>query len=361
MFFVTLHPIHTNIDTMKKLTNIASLLLCILIGTVAQAQENQENKDARYLAGAVPEENGKVVFTKEYSIPGMAQDEVFDRMLQWMDARLKENQNDSRVLYTNREKGQIVGTVDEWIVFSSSALSLDRTRILAQLTVLCQPEACTFRIEKIRYIYREGEEKYVAEEWITDKYALNKSQTKLVRGLAKWRRKTVDYMDNLFQQAADALSAVPEEAAVQPAPEAVQEASTPKKQIVIKPQNKVTVQPGTVTKQATPDELPDDLIQPNAGRLVIVIGDDPFNQTMMTANAGGSLGRMDGRRVVFTILSPEQPHDQLDRADTYTVRFYPNGSTTPSVELQCRKLATPETPQGMPRTYVGEILKATVQ
>lgn len=362
----------------KNLTKIASLLLCILISTMAQAQENPENKDARYLKGAVPEVDGKVVFTKEYSIPGMAQDEVFDRMQQWMDTRLKENKNDSRILYTNKEKGQIVGMVDEWIVFSSTALSLDRTRILAQLTVLCQPEACTFSIEKIRYIYREGEEKYTAEEWITDKYALNKSQTKLVRGLAKWRRKTVDYMDNLFQQAAEALSAVPEEAAVQPAPEVEQEAATPKRQVIITPKNKVTVQPGeatptttnptptptqtpAATKQVTPDQLSDDLIQPNAGRLVIVIGDDPFNQTMMTANAGGSLGKMDGRRVVFTILSPDQPHDQMDRTDTYTVRFYPNGSNVPSVELQCRKLASPETPEGMPRTYVGEILKATVQ
>ena len=360
---------------MKKLTTIASLLLCLLlIGPAAQAQE--KNEDARYLAGAVPEVEGKVVFTKEYCIPGMTQDEVFDRMLQWMDARLKENKNDSRVLYSNKEKGQIVGTVDEWIVFSSNALSLDRTRLLAQFTVLCQPEACTFSVEKIRYIYREGEERYTAEEWITDKYALNKSQTKLVRGLAKWRRKTVDYMDNLFQQAADALSAVPDETAVEPAPEAVQEAATPKRQVVITPKNKVTVQPAkatptapvvsptpapAATKQASPDELSDDLIQPNAGRLVIVIGDDPFNQTMMTANAGGSLGRMNGRRVVFTILSPEQSHDLLDSTDTYTVRFYPNGSTVPSVELQCRKLASPETPEGMPRTYVGEILKATVQ
>ena len=32
-------------------------------------------------------------------------------------------------------------------------------------------------VEKIRFNYREGKEKYTAEEWITDKYALNKSQT----------------------------------------------------------------------------------------------------------------------------------------------------------------------------------------
>lgn len=361
---------------MKNLTKITSLLICLLmLGTTMQAQENQANKDAQYLAGAVPEVDGKVVFTKEYSIPGMSQDEIFDRMNQWMDTRLKENKNEgSRIVYTNKEMGQIVGLVDEWIVFSSSALSLDRTRILAQLTVLCQPEACTFKIEKIRYIYREGEEKYVAEEWITDKYALNKSKTKLTRGLAKWRRKTVDYMNNLFTQAADALSAVAEEPAVQTKPDTTEEASIPQQKVVIVPKKKVilkdnnaaaapqaTPQAPASTKTVSPADLTEDLIQPNAGRLVIVIGNDPFNQTMMTANAGGSLGKMNGKRVVFTILSPDQSHELMDNTDEYTVRFYPNGSNTPSVELKCRKLATPETPEGMPRTYVGEIINATVQ
>lgn len=360
---------------MKNLTKITSLLICLLmLGTTMQAQEKQVNKDAQYLEGAVPEVDGKVVFTKEYSIPGMSQDEIFDRMNQWMDTRLKENKNNSRILYANKEKGQIVGTVDEWIVFSSSALSLDRTRILAQLTVLCQPEACTFNIEKIRYIYREGEEKYDAEDWITDDYALNKSKTKLIRGLAKWRRKTVDYVNKLFTQAADALSAVAEEPAVQTTPDTTEVASIPQQQVVIVPKKKVILKDNNAAavpqvapqapagaKTVAPAELTEDLIQPNAGRLVIIIGNDPFNQTMMTANAGGSLGEMNGKRVVFTILSPDQSHELMDSTNEYTVRFYPNGSNTPSVELQCRKLATPETPDGMPRTYVGEIINATVQ
>ena len=55
-----------------------------------------------------------------------------------MEARLKKNANTSRVVYTNPEEGQIVGTGDEWIVFSSSALSLDRTKILYQLSVVCR-------------------------------------------------------------------------------------------------------------------------------------------------------------------------------------------------------------------------------
>ena len=41
----------------------------------------------------------------------------------------------------------------------------------------------------------------------TDKYALNKTKTKLVRGLAKWRRKTVDFADDIFMDVAVAFGA----------------------------------------------------------------------------------------------------------------------------------------------------------
>ena len=86
----------------------------------------------------------------------MSQDEIYERLLGWMDARLKENENNSRVVFSDKEKGQIVGIGDEWIVFSSTALSLDRTKILYQLTVTCQPEKSVLEVEKIRFNYREG-------------------------------------------------------------------------------------------------------------------------------------------------------------------------------------------------------------
>ena len=179
------------------------MLFCLCMPALLHAQRD----DSKYLAGAVPEVDGKVVFTKDFSIPGMSQDTIYSRLLRWMDARLAKNGNNSRVVFSDKEKGQIVGIGDEWIVFSSTALSLDRTKILYQLTVTCQPEKCVFEVEKIRFNYREGKEKYTAEEWITDKYALNKSQTKLVRGLAKWRRKTVDFVDALCIEVTEALSA----------------------------------------------------------------------------------------------------------------------------------------------------------
>lgn len=322
---------------------MAAGLICLFISLAAMAQKQD---DTRYLEGAVPLVNGKVIFSHEYSLKGMSQDEIYDSVLAWMEQRLKKNENNSRILYTNKEKGQIIGIGEEWIIFKKSALSLDRTFITYQLTVTCQPNVCKFNIEKIRYEYREGEEKYTAEEWITDKYALNKSKTKLVRGLAKWRRKTIDFVDTYFDQLGEILSPASAQTAQQAMP------STPA------PEQK-TVSQQTKQHELKPEELTTDMIPVGTGKLVIVIGTDLFNQTIMTANSGGSLGQVDGKTVIFTILSPEQPHTALDKASEYNVRFYPNGATQPSIELQCRKMPSPEVPEGMPRTYVGEIVKAT--
>jgi hypothetical protein len=326
------------------------LLACFCLPITLCAQRENEKPDSEYLAGAVPQVDGKVVFAQTWELPGASQEAIYTRMLGWMQERLAKNDNaTSRVLYTNPEKGEIVGTGDEWIVFQSTALSLDRTRIVYQLTVFCTAGKCTLEIEKIRYIYRNGDEKYTADEWITDKYALNKAQTKLVRGLRKWRRKTVDFAHNLFDDAGKALG--------------VNAVTT----VTPQPQMPVTVSPATPAPVASqsltevqPDALSANLIKAGTGKLVVVIGTDAFNMTMLTANVGGSLGKMAGKPVVYTILSPDQPYQTLENADTYTVRFYPNGATEPSLVLECKKVPTTAAADGLPRTYVGEIVKAFI-
>ena len=380
---------------MKRTTKLLFVLACLCLPLLLQAQKRD---DGKYLAGAVPEVDGKVVFSKEFSIPGMSQDEIFERMQKWMQVRLKRNGNEtSRVVYANKEKGQVIGMGEEWIVFSSTALALDRTSVQYQIGAFCQPETCELRIEKIRYTYGEGrdQEKYVAEEWITDEYALNKSRTKLVRGLAKWRRNTVDFVDALCVEAADALSAASieqilasadaeednektdeesEKAVVNAGPTVI----TPKREVshVTPQENKKQTQAVVATpveptqpaiastdgyRETDPAQLSSDIIQIGSGKLVVVIGTDAFNMTMMTANAGGSLGKMSGKPVIYTFLTPDQNHDQIDRAEIYTVRFYPNGQQEPSVILECKKLPSQEPLEGQPRMYIGEILKAWIK
>ena len=384
---------------MNKFT-ILFLTLFLMLPTAMKADSAKDKKDdTRYLVGAVPEVDGKVVFSKEFQIPGMSQTQIFDTITKWMNERLKENKNiDSRVVYSDEAKGTIAGVGEEWIVFSSSALSLDRTLINYQITVTCKPGSCLVELEKIRFTYRDTE-KYKAEEWITDKYALNKAKTKLVRGLAKWRRKTVDLVDDLCLGAAEALSATTAKAPVEEKKEEKKEVKavvnsgptviTPKKQVTVEPAQAAEKASEGIVKDAqvievpqvkkpaalvpaqksqqqeyktiAPEQLSADAIQTGAGKLVIVIGQEPFNMTMMTANSGGSLGKVNGKPVVFSILSPDQPYEQMEKAESYTIRFYPTGQTEPTVILECKKLPSPATMEGMPRTYVGEILKAMVK
>ena len=358
---------------MKNL--IAFLFLSfLLVSPGVWAQSNDaDNDESRYLEGAVPEMDGKVVFTKEFKIPGMTQEQIYQRMLKWLEGRLAKNNNaNSRVVYTNPENGNIVGNGEEWMVFKSSALSLDRTLLNYQITFTCKPEQCLMEVEKIRYTYQE-KEKYTAEGWIVDKHALNKTKTKLVRGLSKWRIKTVDFVDDLFDGAAQALGA----ADITPAPVVQKRPSQSEKPggpVVIQqaqPVNPVVVaapvveaQPVAVAgqlKEVAPDAVPTNAIQISNGKLVIAIGSDAFNMTMMTANAGGSIGKVNGKPVVFTILSPDQAYELLEKAETYTVKFFPTGQNEPSVVLECKQLPTQTFYEGQPRTYIGEIEKAWIK
>ena len=193
---------------MNKLTILFLTMLLTCLPMAMRADSHKEKRDdTRYLAGAVPVVDGKVVFSKEFQIPGMSQKQIYDTVMKWMNKRLKENNNpDSRIVFSDEAQGTIAGVGEEWITFYSSALSLDRTWVNYQITVTCKPGSCLVELEKIRFTYRETE-KYKAEEWITDEYALNKSKTKLVRGLAKWRRKTVDFADDIFMDVAVAFGA----------------------------------------------------------------------------------------------------------------------------------------------------------
>ena len=61
-----------------------------------------------------------------------------------------------------------------------------------------------------RISYRYDEERlkqvYKAEEWITDKYGLTKKQDKLSKYSGKFRRKTIDRKDYIFDKIKAALN-----------------------------------------------------------------------------------------------------------------------------------------------------------
>ena len=65
----------------------------------------------------------------------------------------------------------------------------------------CYDNKVKVTIFRISYWYdeeRDGGERFKAEEWITDKYALNKKHTRLAKISGKFRRKTVDRVEQIY-------------------------------------------------------------------------------------------------------------------------------------------------------------------
>ena len=170
------------------------LLFLLFIPSLLMAQEDQ-----KYLAGAIPEEGGKVVFTKEINMPSLSKGQIYDIMYQWAEKFFSEEGR--RLVYSDKDKGDIAAVGEEYLVFQSTALSLDRTLMDYRVTIECEDNAAKIKLAGIRYeynvSYQREPEKYTAEEWITDKYALNKKKDKLNRGNGKFRRKTVDFAENM--------------------------------------------------------------------------------------------------------------------------------------------------------------------
>lgn len=86
---------------MKRMIYFLAAFVCLPLCLLAQ-------DDSKYLAGAVPVVNGKVVFTKTISVPGLSQDEIFKRIQQWTSERfVTDKEQKGRILYSDQTKGDI--------------------------------------------------------------------------------------------------------------------------------------------------------------------------------------------------------------------------------------------------------------
>ena len=199
---------------MKKL--LIAMLLSLPLTMVAQntwempeANGQAVNPDQKYLVGAVPMVDGKVVFNTVVEAPGKSAAQIYAIVRQYLQSMTKEaNQfEQSRIVLDDPEKHQVAGYYQEWLVFKSTALVLDRTRLMYNLIVDCYDGKADITMTHIRYLYDEERQPqtYNAEEWITDKEGLNKKQNKLARISGKFRRKTIDRKDFLFNKFAELL------------------------------------------------------------------------------------------------------------------------------------------------------------
>lgn len=202
---------------MKKI--LIAILMCM--PGIANAQNNTWemsetevagkviNPDQKYLAGAVPVVNGRVVFSTTIEAPGKTASQIHALLLKYMTKMTTEpNQvEQSRITLNDTINNKIYGSYQEWLVFKNKPLVLDRTRLFYNIMVECEDGKAHIDMTRIYYIYDEERQPltYKAEEWITDEYGLKKKKDKLSRVSGKFRRKTIDRKDYLFNKFADIL------------------------------------------------------------------------------------------------------------------------------------------------------------
>lgn len=178
----------------------------------AKAKEKAEKleKNAPYLVdNAVPVIDGEVQWTHHISAPGKSAKQLYDAMFTFLDNMTHEgNQLErSKVAIVNEKQHSIAATFQEWLVFSQNFISLDRTKLSYVLQVNCTDGNVDVIMSRVSYIYEVAgkPENYKAEEWITDKYAVNKKHTKLLPISGKFRRKTIDRKNEVFKNMEEAV------------------------------------------------------------------------------------------------------------------------------------------------------------
>ncbi|MBR6195773.1 MAG: DUF4468 domain-containing protein [Prevotella sp.] len=196
---------------MKKL--IFAMMMCLPMAASAQntweMPTQANNSDAKYLVGAVPVVDGKVTFKTTVEAPGKTADQVADIVRKYMKKMTTEpgQFEQSRIVLDDSLNHQIIGSYQEWLVFKSTALVLDRTRLFYNLIADCKDGKADITMTRIYYLYEEERDPQTlkAEDWITDEEGLTKSKAKLSRVSGKFRRKTIDRKDYLFNKFAELL------------------------------------------------------------------------------------------------------------------------------------------------------------
>ncbi len=346
---------------MKKIIRVfACLIILFSIGiTNVLAQTDQ-----KYLAGAVPEANGKVIFCDTLQLQGMTSAKIYEYALMWAEANY--NTEESRVAYISKEQSVVSCRGKSELVFSSSALSLDRSFMNYQLNIFCLDNACRIEMKSINYEYnvsnKREPEKYLAEKWITDKEALN-GKDKLYRNNGKFRIKTVDLFDDICNSInisvltgeADlytdkdksrlynrknskeiATVSIPVQVKEEPA---VIRQNPPQQNAITQAQPVQQTSPTTVAitkteqvsansetlqgfKRLDPKQIPGNIVKMLMDDWMLVTAGNNTKFNMMTASWGG-LGTLYDKPVAFCFINPARYTYQLmESGDTYTLSFY---------------------------------------
>ena len=358
-----------------------TILILALLPFAGMAQKQNKVSEEKYLKDAVPVVDNRVVFSAEILSEGFNKDQAYEKVAKWAEKKFQPSEKlNPRVVYRNPEEGEIAATGEEYIIFKSTILSLDRTRIYYQLVVDCEDNRCLVKMSRIHYWYNEfaeNESKFTAEEFIIDKYALNKKKNKTVGGCGKFRRKTIDLKDNLFNEIAKLF--VKEQAAQPVIAQSVEiiQNNQPKTDLAATKEEETITSSQETTIKATPlvpaktkaqTVSTDELIK-QANRITLAANDEKIE---LGNDCWGGFEDFFGKKMACCLIDSQKKIGNMlmEQADEYTISFFTNTKDTPVLVIKCKKQINKTIPgteakqlnancneNKSYKMYVGEVIK----
>lgn len=184
---------------MNRIQMINKYLLVVICLIISNVLSLSAQEDPIYLEGAVPEVAGKVKFVREIKVDkNISTEQLFKYATEWANEEYKiSDDSKQRILLENSAEHNIACQGDQYLTFSSSVISLDRARMTYQLLIHVERGEYKLEVQNIRYEYSDYKNLMPAEEMITDKVALNKNKNKLNRHYSKFRKATIDCVNEI--------------------------------------------------------------------------------------------------------------------------------------------------------------------
>lgn len=318
------------------------VVLSLMVGIAAISQDNGGME--KYLKeGAVPSVGGKVVFSDSVAIiQGYSAQQVNSIVRTWIDGYLKGNKGPKNKVVVDKD-GRIDAIAQTDIVFTDNSFSYDKASMNFVLSLNSTADKCSIAISRITYNYNDGDgmELIVAEDYITDDNAVNKKRTRLYPITGKFRRKTIDTVEDIFSSFRDAMKFYSKEGMAQivrSAPhvmsvkkQPVQAQAVPQAAHQTAPQPKPQadqVQPVQGAgidgfRKISPEELSGNIIKMISEDWMLITAGNSEKANMMTASWGG-VGVLYNKPVAICFINPARyTYSIMENSDTYTLTFYP--------------------------------------
>lgn len=162
--------------------------------------------ESKYLKGAVTYDDDKIVFYRDIETPGLSADQIFNAVKGW--SVIEFSGEGQQVLIVNPEKKSVTvrgsRKIDVRVGLFPSKVNMN---FFAEFA--CADGICKIKYLKLHYTNNPSSKNptdvLTAEEYISDRYALNKAGTKLLGGTGSYRKETIDIIDEITKKAKNAI------------------------------------------------------------------------------------------------------------------------------------------------------------